>query len=87
MNSSAEMTLGHPLILPEQWATATYTYLTPTCDSEHPNPKWLASRNLHFLITNGSENDLTLFYTCGLGIVVSHVMVPLPYRISLCFFT
>jgi hypothetical protein len=26
---------------------------------------------------------LTLFYTRGLGIVVSHVMVPLPYRFSL----
>jgi hypothetical protein len=31
--------------------------------------------------------SLTLFYTCGLGIVVSHVMVPLPYRFSLGFFT
>jgi hypothetical protein len=29
---------------------------------------------------------LTLFYTRGLGIVVSHVMVPLPYRLSLGFF-
>ncbi len=26
---------------------------------------------------------LTLFYTRGLGIIVSHVMVPLPYRFSL----
>ncbi len=30
---------------------------------------------------------LTLFYTRGLGIVVSHVMVALPYRFSLWFFT
>jgi hypothetical protein len=30
---------------------------------------------------------LTLFYTRGLEIVVSHVMVPLPYRFSLGFFT
>jgi hypothetical protein len=30
---------------------------------------------------------LTLFYTRGLEIVVSHVMVPLPYRVSLGFFT
>jgi hypothetical protein len=30
---------------------------------------------------------LTLFYTRGLGIVVSHEMVSLPYRFSLGFFT
>jgi hypothetical protein len=30
-----------------------------------------------------SISVLTLFYTRGLGIVVSHVMVPLPYRFSL----
>ncbi len=29
---------------------------------------------------------LTLFYTRGLEIVVSHMMVPLPYRFSLGFF-
>jgi hypothetical protein len=29
---------------------------------------------------------LTLFYTRGLGIDVLHVMVPEPYRFSLCFF-
>ncbi len=29
--------------------------------------------------------SLTLFYTRGLEIVVSHVMVPLPYRFSLGF--
>jgi hypothetical protein len=28
---------------------------------------------------------LILFYTCGLSIVVSHVMVPLPYRFPLGF--
>jgi hypothetical protein len=30
---------------------------------------------------------LTLLYTCGLGIVVLHVMAPLPYRFSLYFLT
>jgi hypothetical protein len=30
-----------------------------------------------------NPKNLTLFYTRGLGIVVSHVMVPLPYRFSL----
>ena len=34
-----------------------------------------------------AHNALTLFYTGGLGIVLSHVMVPLPYRFSLWFFT
>ncbi len=29
------------------------------------------------------SGHLTLFYTRGLGIIVSHVMVPLPYRFSL----
>ncbi len=33
------------------------------------------------------KTTLTLFYTHGLGIVVSHVMVPQPYRFSLWFFT
>jgi hypothetical protein len=28
------------------------------------------------------RGTLTLFYTRGLGIVVSHVMVPEPYRVS-----
>jgi hypothetical protein len=28
---------------------------------------------------------LTLFYTCELGIIVLHVMVPKPYRFNLCF--
>ncbi len=34
-----------------------------------------------------TSETLTLFYTRGLEIVVSHVMVPLPYRFSLGFFT
>ncbi len=29
------------------------------------------------------QTHLTLFYTRGLGVVVSHVMVPLPYRFAL----
>jgi hypothetical protein len=33
------------------------------------------------------KTGLTLFYTRGLGIVVSHVMVALPYRFFLGFFT
>jgi hypothetical protein len=32
----------------------------------------------------GRQVTLTLFYTCGLEIVVSHVMVLQPYRFSLC---
>ncbi len=42
-----------------------------------------------FLIKNKKNppTTLTLFYTRGLEIVVSHVMVPLPYRFSLGFFT
>ncbi len=31
----------------------------------------------------GIVGNLTLFYTRGLGIVVSHVVVALPYRFSL----
>jgi hypothetical protein len=34
-----------------------------------------------------SVEALTIFYTLGLGIVVLHVMVPPPYRFSLCFLT
>ena len=48
----------------------------------HTGP--LINRPSHEII---SVKALTLFYTLGLGIVVLHVMVPPPYRFSLCFLT
>jgi hypothetical protein len=42
---------------------------------------------LTYILIFAFKFTLTLFYTCGLGIVVLYVMVSQPYGFSLGFFT
>ncbi len=60
----------------------------PTLPSLHSGIHWRCTATASELrCCNGHNCTLTLLYTRGLGIVVSHVMVALPYRFSLWFFT